>query len=163
MVFGGSRALARYYLATTMLTYGWIKLFPLQFPAPGPDRLLQAYGDSSPMGIAWTFVGASAGYQMFGGLMELVGGYLLFWRRTTFLGALVVAGVMTNVAAMNLFYDVPVKLFSTHLILMALFLAAPDLPRLFGLLLFNVPTAAKPAPLPRSRALFVRRASRSSP
>ena len=30
--------LARYYLATTLLTYGWAKLFPLQFPIPGPDR-----------------------------------------------------------------------------------------------------------------------------
>jgi len=138
-----SRVAARYYLATTLLTYGWIKVFPLQFSAPGPDRLIQAYGDSSPMGIAWTFLGASSAYQMFGGLSELAGGYLLFWRRTSLLGALMGGAVMLNVMAINYFYDVPVKLFSSHLLLVALFIAAPDLPRLVGLFGFNLPTAAK--------------------
>src|SRR5688500_9022765 len=28
--------LVRYVLASTMLTYGWIKLIPVQMPAPGP-------------------------------------------------------------------------------------------------------------------------------
>lgn len=140
--FDASRVLARYYLATTLLSYGWIKVFPLQFPLPGPDRLLQSYGDSSPMGLAWTFLGASSAYQIFGGLSELVGGYLLFWRRTSLLGALLGAGVMMNVMAINYFYDVPVKLFSSHLLLVAVFIAAPDLPRLVGLFGFNLPTAA---------------------
>jgi hypothetical protein len=35
---------------------------------------------------------------------------------------------MGHVVALNFCYDVPVKLFSTHLMLLALFLAAPDLP-----------------------------------
>ncbi|MDX1393699.1 MAG: hypothetical protein R3195_04890, partial [Gemmatimonadota bacterium] len=61
--FDVSRVLSRYYLATTLLVYGWLKVFPLQMPTPGPDRLLQPYGDSSPMGIAWTFIGASTAYE----------------------------------------------------------------------------------------------------
>lgn len=145
-VFDGSRVLARYYLATTMLTYGWVKIFPLQMPAPGPDRLLQPYGDSSPMGLVWTFIGASVGYQIFSGLCEALGGYLLFWRRTAFAGALVTIAVMANVMAINFFYDVPVKLFSTHIVLVAIFVAAPDLPRLFGFLGFNLPIAPADRP-----------------
>ncbi len=138
-----SRTLARYYLATTMLSSGWIKAFPLQFPLPGPDRLIQPYGDSSPMGLAWTFLGASVGYQVFAGLSELLGGYLLLWRRTSALGALASVAVLTNVVAVNVFYDVPVKLFSGHLLLVALFLVAPEVPRLVGLLVFNLPAAAR--------------------
>jgi hypothetical protein len=47
-----------------------------------------------------------------------------------------------------MFYDVPVKLFSFHLLLMAVFLAAPDLPRLANLLVFNrAAPAASAAPL----------------
>lgn len=147
MTFDVSRVLARYYLGTFLLIYGWIKVFPLQMPTPGPDRLLQPYGDSSPMGIAWTFIGVSMGYQIFSGLSELLAGYLLFWRRTAFAGSLVAMAVMLNVMAINYFYDVPVKLFSTHLFLFALFIAAPDLPRLVGMLGFNLPVApdAKPA------------------
>ena len=141
--FDISRTLARFYLGYTMLVYGWIKLFPLQFPQPAPDRFILPYGDSSPMGLAWTFLGASVGYQMFAGLSELVGGYLLFWRRTALLGALASAAVLTNVVAINLFYDVPVKLFSGHLLLFALFIMAPDLPRLVGLLGFRLPVAPR--------------------
>ena len=137
------RTLLRYYLAWIMLSYGFAKLFPLQFPAPGPDRLLQPYGDSSPMGLLWTFMGASAGYQMFGGAGEVLAGLLLLWRRTTLLGALVATTVMTNVFALNLFYDVPVKLYSLHYLLFALVLTVPDLPRLLGVLLANVPVAQR--------------------
>lgn len=139
VAFDIARTATRLYLAFIMLTYGWVKLFPLQFPAPGPDRFILPYGDSSPMGLAWTFLGASVGYQMFAGLSELVGGYLLFWRRTATAGALVTFAVMTNVLAINVFHDVPVKLFAAHLLLMALFVAAPDLPRIVGLLGFNLP------------------------
>ena len=151
-----SRTLARYYLATTMLVYGWIKFFPLQFPTPTPDRLIQPYGDSSPMGLAWTFLGASVGYQIFAGFAELLGGYLLLWRRTTLLGAVVSALVMSNVVAINVFYDVPVKLFSSHLVLVALFIAAPELPRLAGVFVFNLPVAAQ------TQAPFWRRFARGT-
>jgi hypothetical protein len=94
------------------------------------------------MGIAWTFIGASLGYQIFAGLVEALSGYLLFWRRTALLGSLAAIGVTLNVMAINYFYDVPVKLFSTHLFLCGLFIAAPDLPRLVGMLGFNLPVAS---------------------
>ena len=149
--FDVSRVLTRYYLAWYLLLYGWIKIFPLQMPPPGPDRLLQPYGDSSPMGIAWTFIGASVGYQIFAGLSEAISGYLLLWRRTALLGSLAAMAVMLNVMAVNYFYDVPVKLFSTHLFLYGLFIAAPDLPRLVGVFGFNLPVA------PDARVPFWRR------
>lgn len=142
LVFDISRVWTRYYLGWFLLIYGWVKIFPLQMPTPGPDRLIQSYGDSSPMGLVWTFMGVSAGYQIFSGLAEATAGYLLFWRRTSLVGSLMAMAVMTNVMALNYFYDVPVKLFSTHLFLCGLFVAAPDLPRLVGLFGFNLPVAS---------------------
>jgi hypothetical protein len=53
-------------------------------------------------------------------------------------------------------YDVPVKTFSFHLLLLAIFLLAPDLPRLFTLLFRDEPVPA-PAPSPIFRT---RRAAR---
>jgi hypothetical protein len=44
---------------------------------------------------------------------------------------------MLNVAVLNFCYDVPVKLYSTNLTLMAVFLLAPDLRRLFDVLVRN--------------------------
>jgi hypothetical protein len=89
------------------------------------------------MGLLWTFMGASPAYTIFAGAGEMIGGLLLIARRTTLLGALVCMGVLGNVVMLNYCYDVPVKLYSSHLFLMAFFLAAPDLRRLVDLLVFN--------------------------
>jgi hypothetical protein len=89
------------------------------------------------MGIVWNFMGASTAYTMFSGAVEMLGGFLLAFRRTTLLGALVSIGAMINVLMLNLCYDVPVKLFSFHLLLMAVFLTLRDLARLADLFLFN--------------------------
>ncbi|MFN0134775.1 MAG: thiol-disulfide oxidoreductase DCC family protein [Phycisphaerae bacterium] len=129
----------RYCLAATLLGYGFAKLMPVQMPFPGPDRLLNSFADTSPMGLLWTFIGASPAYQMFAGAGEVLGGLLLLWRRTALLGALVSAGVMTNVVALNFCYDVPVKLYSSHLLLISLFLIAPHAMRLAAVLVLNLP------------------------
>jgi uncharacterized membrane protein YphA (DoxX/SURF4 family) len=127
----------RWFLFFFMLTYGLMKVIKTQFPLPGPDRLLQPYGESSPMGLLWTFMGQSTAYTIFAGSLEVLGGLLLIFRRTATLGALVAAAVMTNVVMLNLCYDVPVKLFSSHLLLMAVLLAAPELARLFRVLVLH--------------------------
>ena len=129
----------RFVLASAMFGYGINKVFGLQFPEPGMQRLLQDYGDSSPMGLLWTFMGASQPYTMFAGWMETIGGLLLCFRRTQLVGALWTAGVMANVFVLNLFYDVPVKIYSFHLLALALVIATPDVPRLVRMFLLNRP------------------------
>lgn len=135
------RVLLRYALGLTMFSYGIIKVFRGQFPAPHDARLMQPYGDSSPMGLLWTFMGYSGPYVVFSGLAETAGSLLLFFRRTTTLGALVLAAVLTNVVMLNFCYDVPVKINSAHYLAMAFVLLLPDLRRLADLLVWNRPTA----------------------
>jgi hypothetical protein len=145
-----ARAYVRLYLGATLLTYGWYKLIPTQFGAVGPERLVIPIGDSSPMGLLWTFMGASVPYQMLTGLTEVVAGALLFWRRCAPLGALLALFVVGQVVALNYCYDVAVKLLSSHLLALALVLAAPDLPRLFAALTGEgplPPRAVDPYPL----------------
>lgn len=120
----------RYALATVLLTYGLSKIPPLQFPKPGPELLVQTYGDSSPMGLLWRFMGFSPAYTMFAGLAELLPGVLLLFRRTSALGALIAVATMTNVVMLNFCYDVPVKLYSAHLLVTAILILAPDASRL---------------------------------
>ncbi len=69
-----------------MINYGAVKVIKAQFPNPTLDRLLQPFGDASPMGLLWTFMGASESYNIFTGAGELIGGLLLTTRRTTLLG-----------------------------------------------------------------------------
>lgn len=147
------RLYLRYWLCGAMFSYGWIKVFGLQMSAPGPDRLIENVGSVSPMGLLWTFMGASATYQAFAGACEVLGGGLLLFGRTAVLGALTSAAVMTNVFVLNLSYDVPVKLFSGHLLFVALWLAAPHAARLAAVLVLQLPS---PAPVAASAIVATR-------
>ena len=146
------RVYVRFALAAAMIIYGAYKVIPSQFGSPFPSELVQPIGESSPMRLLWTFMGASASYIIFTGAAEMLGGLLLMARRTTLLGALICVGVMSNVVMLNLSYDVPVKLYSSHLLLMAVFLVIPDLTRLARLLVWN-----RRVPPAESRPLFASR------
>jgi hypothetical protein len=152
----GLRVYVRFWLATTMLSYGSVKVIKSQFPNPSLDRLLQPFGDASPMGLLWTFMGASESYNIFTGAGEMLGGLLLTTRRTTLLGALVCVGVLSNIVMLNFSYDVPVKLFSLHLLFAALMLIAPDWRRLAGFLMLNRTVARAPLG-PQFRARWLHR------
>ena len=132
--------LIRYYVAAIMISYGLAKILKTQFTFPTSDRLHQSFGDASPMGLLWTFMGYSTPYNIFTGLGEFIGGFLLFFRRTRLMGALIIIAVMSHVAMLNFAYDVPVKLFSLHLLSMAILIVVPDAKRLLNIFLLNKPT-----------------------
>jgi hypothetical protein len=98
------------------------------------------------MGVLWNFMGYSTPYNVFAGSMECLGGVLLLFRRTAMLGSLVVIAVMTNVVMLNFCYDVPVKLYSTELLVAAIVLLFPDLSRLIAVLFGH---SAPPAEIER--------------
>jgi hypothetical protein len=136
------RVYVRYALSFTLFGYGFAKVFPTQFIFPTLGRLVEPLGEFSPMGLLWNFMGYSTPYIIFSGLAEVTGATLLLFRRTATLGAMASAAVLLNIVMLNFCYDVPVKLYSLNLLLMAIFLMAPDLPHLANLLVLNRPTAA---------------------
>lgn len=133
----------RFGLATIMFGYGFAKIVPTQMQRPTLERLVEPWGEFSPMGVLWSFMGFSNVYQIFTGIGEALGGLLIVFRRTATLGALLLCGVLANVVLLNYTFDVPVKLFSTNLLLMAIFLVAPDAKRLFDVLVLNHPAAPR--------------------
>jgi hypothetical protein len=146
-LFKWFRLFLRVALGTTMFSYGFAKVFPLQMPTVFLSRLLEPYGDFSPMGVIWYSIGAAPGYERFIGSAEVLGGLLLLLPGTVLIGALVTLGVTFGVFMVNMTYDVPVKLFSFHLVLMSIFLIAPDARRLVNWFVLNKPV--EPAPAPR--------------
>ncbi len=132
------RLVIRWSLALTMIHYGLLKIIPVQMMAPPPLGVLRArVGQLPPMRMLWIFVGSSPAYESFTGAAELLGGVLLLFPRTTLLGALVCFADMMMVVTLNFCYDVHVKLFSLHLLVMSALLIAPDARRLADLLIFN--------------------------
>jgi hypothetical protein len=127
----------RYYVAITMICYGLYKIIKLQFPAPSFSRLVEPVGKLSPMGLAWTYMGYSRGFNYFTGSAEIITGLLLFFRKTSTLGGIVGLVVAINIMAINYCFDVPVKLLATMLVIMCIFLMLGDAGRLFNFFVRN--------------------------
>lgn len=123
-------AWGRWWLAAIMIHYGSIKVFGQQFWVPNAHELTSPLGDYSPMHLAWAFMGHSPSYQCLAGLAELIPAILILHRRTALLGLCMMLGVLSNVFAMNLFFDIPVKLASGHYLLANLLLLLPYWPRI---------------------------------
>ncbi|MBI3136821.1 MAG: hypothetical protein HYZ14_19255 [Bacteroidetes bacterium] len=133
----------RYFLINEMMIYGFTKLFFVQFGEIQVAELDQPLGDLSPMGLVWVMMSYSKGYTLFSGILELLAGLFLLFRKTQTLGALTTAAVMLNVVALNFFYDISVKVFSSHLFVLALFLISLDARRLWNMLVLNKATEPK--------------------
>lgn len=124
-----------------MISYGLAKVIPLQMPFPSLARLLEPYGHFSLMGVLWAQVGASPAFERFTGVVELSAGILLFIPGLGLLGAVVSLLASTFIFVLNMTYDVPVKLFSFHLVVMSLLLLAPHRTRLLNVFVFNRPAS----------------------
>jgi uncharacterized membrane protein YphA (DoxX/SURF4 family) len=127
----------RVCLGLILIGYGAIKVVKVQFSDLALWRLMETYGESSSMGLLWSFMGYSKTYNLFTGLVEFTAGALLFIPRVASLGALLSIGAMMNVLVLNLSYDVPVKLYSFNYLLMGLFLISKESRRLLNVFVLN--------------------------
>lgn len=133
----GLNVVVRYHVALVALLYGINKLFALQMPFPNLSLLSTTLGDLLPMRLSWIFMGYSAPYQVFSGVMETLVGLLLLSRKTALAGVLLGAGVFANVFVLNLCYDIPVKLFSMQTLFCCFFLAWNDRKRVWNFFVLN--------------------------
>jgi len=126
----------RFALASTMIRYGATKAIPNQMKMSF-YRLLEPFGNATPPGMLWAFMGASKGYEIFTGCVEIISGILLIIPWTASLGAFVAVAAMVQVFTLDMFFSVPAKILSFHAMLLAAFLIAPYIPRLIRMLVLN--------------------------
>ncbi len=127
----------RYNVAMAAFSYGIIKVFALQMPEPNLNQLATPLGDFLPMRLSWMFIGYSTTYQVFSGIMELMVGIFLFYRRTVTLGSMLGVAVFMHVFLLNVSYDIPVKLYSLQLTIECLFLVHYDWKRIVDFFFLN--------------------------
>ena len=140
-VLWGGHWLLRIWLAGYLLVYGWSKVFLMQMGyADYSDALIQ-YGEMSPMGLLWRFMGFSPVVQFLAGAAEVTAAILLLFRRTVWLGATLAVVDMSVVFLLNLTFYVPVKQLAGMMALAGLILLIPNLVRL-GRFLIGLPTGA---------------------
>jgi hypothetical protein len=136
------RVLLRYRLAVAAISYGFIKLFPLQMPYPSLGNLHTAYGDFLPWKIYFHTTAIAPPFEIFLGGVELLSGLLLLSRKTTTFGAGILAGYYGNVFASNIAYSMGYEAYSLQLTIFAIVLFVYDAPRLYTLLVARKYTIA---------------------
>ncbi|MFI6871521.1 hypothetical protein [Nocardia sp. NPDC050406] len=144
----------RVALSLLMIAFGMVKVIPTQFITfTLPTAMLVPLGDSSPSGMLWKFMATSTPYTVITGVVEVAGGLLLIFRRTTLVGALVCAVALTQVSILNIGYDVPVVLTPLVMLGMAIAVTLPWWRRLADVLVFDRDSPARPEPAADTRRI----------
>lgn len=125
----------RYRAGIGIIGFGFTKLLPVQMPYPGLGILNTNFGDMTAQKIFWLSVGIVPWYQVFAGVVEVLAGTLLFFRRTTTLGAILLFGALGDIVYVNFAYDGGVHVYSSYFVLLAAFLLVDDVPRIYRLLI----------------------------
>ncbi|WP_298516177.1 hypothetical protein [uncultured Kordia sp.] len=134
------QTIIRYQLGLVIIGYGLSKVFMLQFGTMGLDTMETKVGDLTSMGLMWKFMSFSKLIVMFPGWIEVIGGVLLFFRKTTFLGVMLLFVIMANVVLMDISFDVTVILYACFLSFMLIILLSTQLKSLYTYLVLNETT-----------------------
>lgn len=142
------RTIVRYRAGIGIIGFGFTKLLPTQMPFPSLGLLNTDFGDFTLQKIYWLSVGIVPWYQVFAGVVEIAGGVMLFFRKTTFLGAVLLFGALGDIVYVNFAYDGGVHVYSTYFVILSAFLMIQDIPRLYNLFIlerFTIPVNYYPA------------------
>ncbi|MFI5152940.1 MAG: hypothetical protein ACHQET_06365 [Chitinophagales bacterium] len=131
------RVYLRYTIAIIMFWYGIGKLIPEQMAYPDAEQLLKPLGERSRYDMVWSFMGVSPPYQMFTGFCEVVASVLLLFRRTYVFGSLLMCTILVNVVMLNIWYNIPVKIYSSLLLICVFFVLIPFYSRLVKLFFYQ--------------------------
>jgi hypothetical protein len=121
----------RYYLALQLFLYGFNKVFKCQFFLPEPNTLYTLVGETPKDLLFWSAMGSSYFYTVFGGVMEVLAASLLLFRKTYLLGSLMAFGILSNVLAINLGFNISVKLYASFFLFLSFTLILPYLQSLY--------------------------------
>jgi hypothetical protein len=142
------RVVVRYRAGIGIIGFGFTKLFPVQMPYPSLGVLNTNFGDLTSQKVFWLSVGIVPWYQVFAGVVECLAGTLLFFRRTTTVGAILLFAALGDIVYVNLAYDGGVHVYASYFVLLAGFLLVKDIPRLYRLLIqerITIPVEHYPA------------------
>lgn len=118
-------------IALDLALFGWQKIAKLQFFIP-LGMLDLPFSSFSGEDLVWAFFAHSYPYRVAIGLLQILGAWLLLFRRTRLLGTLVLLPILLNIILLDYFYRLPTGVLIHALIILAgvLYLLLLDYERL---------------------------------
>lgn len=102
---------ARIFVSLGINVYGWAKIIGSQF-AEWPElseRLLNTQvKDLIGFELVWLFMGYSYSYNFFIGISQIIGGILLLFNKTKYLGILLLFPILLNIVLIDFYFKIPV-------------------------------------------------------
>ncbi|GAB2543371.1 hypothetical protein [Spirosoma aerophilum] len=129
------RVVVRYRAGIGIIGFGFTKLLPTQLPYPSLGLLNTNFGDLTAQKIYWLSIGIVPWYEVFTGVVEVLAGAFLFFRATTFWGAVLLFGALADIVYVNLAYDGGVHGYSSYFVLLSGFLLVYYVRDLYTLLI----------------------------
>ncbi len=118
----------RLTLGICLLQYGIAEVFSTGAPPLDYAALNTPAGALPPAALVWLLLVSSRGLQITFGIAELVVGATLLLRRTALFGALVAFFALGAVLSFEAFFQMPVRIFTGHVLLAAGSIILIDLP-----------------------------------
>lgn len=129
------KVIVRYRAGIGIIGFGFTKLTPTQLPYPSWGLLNTNFGDLTLQKIYWLSIGIVPWYEVFTGVVEVLAGALLFFRATTFWGAVLLFGALADIVYVNFAYDGGVHVYSSYFVLFSAFILVDYIPDLYKLLI----------------------------
>ena len=93
-----------YIVVFAMLAYGVGKVVQFNHSAHVTSKV----SDLTGMQLMWAFYGYSYPFVITLGVLEVIGGILMFFRKTRLIGCVFVSTILSNVILQDIYYDVNV-------------------------------------------------------
>lgn len=103
-VYGFLYAVIRYTIAFDLASFGWKKIFGLQFVVPDSISGLPMNQQSGEW-LTWYYFGHSYTFGIILALIQILGSYFLLFRKTFLAAAFVLFAFMLNLTLINIFYQ----------------------------------------------------------
>lgn len=94
----------RYFLAFNLASFGWKKFYGLQFVVPTEISNMPMNQQSGEW-LTWFYFGYSHTFGIIIALIQIIGGYLLLFRRTILFGSVILFSLLLNLTLINFFYN----------------------------------------------------------
>ena len=102
-IYGILYATIRYTVAFNLASFGWKKVFDLQFVVP-PEIAQKPMNQQSGEWLTWYYFGYSKAFGFCIAMIQIIGSYFLLFRKTLLLASVVLFAFMINLLMINIFY-----------------------------------------------------------
>ena len=103
-IYGFLYSSIRYCIAFNIAAFGWKKFYGLQFIVPAEISNMPMNQQTGEW-LTWFYFGYSHTFGIIIAAIQIVGGYLLLFRKTLLIGSVILFSLLFNLTLINIFYQ----------------------------------------------------------